>query len=56
MSLPQTSFFTPAQYLAFERGTDARHEYLDGQAYAMAGESIEHSRMRQPCRGVARAA
>jgi Uma2 family endonuclease len=45
MSLPQTSFFTPAQYLAFERATDARHEYLDGQIYAMAGESIEHSRI-----------
>lgn len=45
MSLPQTSFFTPMQYLAFERDTDARHEYLDGQVYAMAGESIEHSRI-----------
>jgi Uma2 family endonuclease len=37
--------FTPKEYLAFERGTDARHEYLDGHVYAMAGESIEHSRI-----------
>jgi Uma2 family endonuclease len=45
MSLPQTSFFTPQEYLSFERSTDARHEYLDGQVYAMAGESLEHSRI-----------
>jgi Uma2 family endonuclease len=45
MSLPQTSFFSPQEYLAFERSTDARHEYLDGQVYAMAGESLEHSRI-----------
>lgn len=45
MSLPRTSFFTPAEYVAFERTTDARHEYLDGHVYAMAGESIEHSRI-----------
>jgi Uma2 family endonuclease len=46
MSLPRTlSFFSPEEYLAFERGTDARHEYLDGHVYAMAGESIEHSRI-----------
>jgi Uma2 family endonuclease len=46
MSLPRTlSHFSPEEYLAFERGTDARHEYLDGHVYAMAGESIEHSRI-----------
>jgi len=46
MSLPRTlSYFSPEEYLAFERGTDARHEYLDGHVYAMAGESIEHSRL-----------
>jgi Uma2 family endonuclease len=46
MSLPRTlSHFSPEEYLTFERGTDARHEYLDGHVYAMAGESIEHSRI-----------
>jgi Uma2 family endonuclease len=46
MSLPRAlSHFSPEEYLAFERGTDARHEYLDGHVYAMAGESIEHSRI-----------
>jgi Uma2 family endonuclease len=46
LGLPQTlPVFTPDEYLAFERGTDARHEYLDGHVYAMAGESLEHSRI-----------
>jgi Uma2 family endonuclease len=46
MSLPRTlSYFGPEEYLAFERGTDARHEYLDGHVYALAGESNEHSRI-----------
>lgn len=35
--------FTPEEYLALERSTEVRHEYLDGSVYAMAGESPEHS-------------
>lgn len=43
MSLPrQTPLYSPDEYLAFERDAEARHEYLDGQVYAMAGESPEH--------------
>lgn len=34
--------YSPDEYLALERGADERHEYLDGQVYAMAGESLEH--------------
>jgi Uma2 family endonuclease len=30
------------QYLAIERAAEERHIYLDGQIYAMAGESGEH--------------
>jgi Uma2 family endonuclease len=30
------------EYLALERESEERHEYLDGQIYAMAGESPEH--------------
>lgn len=30
------------EYLAMERASDIRHEYLDGYVYAMAGESEEH--------------
>jgi Uma2 family endonuclease len=44
MSLPQSqALFTPEEYLALERESDIRHEYLDGLIYAMAGESFEHS-------------
>ena len=44
MSLPQQQpLFAPDEYLAFERDSAERHEWLDGLVYAMAGESIEHS-------------
>lgn len=31
------------EYLALERASDERHEYIDGYIYAMAGESGEHA-------------
>jgi Uma2 family endonuclease len=44
MAIPQTlPSFTSEQYLALERQSEVRHEYLDGFVYAMAGESPEHS-------------
>ena len=43
MSLPQpTTRFLIEEYLARERQAEERHEYLDGEVYAMAGESPEH--------------
>ncbi|MGH9938563.1 MAG: Uma2 family endonuclease [Blastocatellia bacterium] len=43
MSLLQTQIrYTEDQYLAMERESEERHEYLDGQIYAMAGESPQH--------------
>lgn len=46
MSLPQTlPIFTPEDYLDLERSTETRHEYLHGHVYAMAGESLDHSRI-----------
>jgi Uma2 family endonuclease len=43
MSLPRAQIrFTEDQYLLMERESEERHEYLDGQIYAMAGESPEH--------------
>ncbi len=35
--------YSTEDYLAFERGADERHEYLDGFIYAMAGESPTHA-------------
>jgi Uma2 family endonuclease len=34
---------TPAEYLAFERASEEKHEYADGEIFAMAGCSREHS-------------
>ncbi|HEY0778154.1 MAG TPA: Uma2 family endonuclease [Gemmatirosa sp.] len=36
---------TAAQYHARERKSDVRHEYVNGQIYAMAGESRDHNRV-----------
>lgn len=36
---------SPEEYLEFEREALGRHEYLDGSVYAMAGESLSHSRI-----------
>jgi Uma2 family endonuclease len=44
MSLPQTEpRYTIEEYLAYERESEERHEYLDGQIYSMAGESTQHA-------------
>jgi Uma2 family endonuclease len=43
MGLPkQKPLITVDQYLALERASAERHEYLDGVIYAMAGESRPH--------------
>jgi Uma2 family endonuclease len=34
---------TPAEYLAFERASSDRHEYADGEIFAMSGGTREHS-------------
>lgn len=33
------------EYLSFERGSDERHEFIDGNVFTMAGESLSHSRI-----------
>ncbi|MGH8570349.1 MAG: Uma2 family endonuclease [Gammaproteobacteria bacterium] len=44
MGLAQPQLTDTAEaYLAGERQSEERHEYLDGKTYAMAGESLEHS-------------
>lgn len=44
MTAPKTkrSYYSVEEYLAIERATDERHVYLDGEIYAMAGESPAH--------------
>jgi Uma2 family endonuclease len=36
---------SPENYLEIDRRSDARHEYLDGQVYAMSGASRAHNRI-----------
>lgn len=44
MSLPNVlPVLTTEEYLALERQSEIRHEFLDGFVYAMAGESPTHS-------------
>jgi Uma2 family endonuclease len=35
--------YTRAEYIAFERSSNVKHEYLDGVIYAMAGGSPDHA-------------
>jgi len=43
MGMPRPKpVFTVDQYLAFERSSLDRHEYLDGEVFGMAGESLKH--------------
>ena len=42
---------SPENYLKFEREAETRHEFLDGEIYQMAGESLSHSRV---CMNLAR--
>jgi Uma2 family endonuclease len=45
MALPRSPYCTPDEYLAAERESPVRHEYLAGRIYAMAGESLQHSQI-----------
>jgi Uma2 family endonuclease len=43
MATPQSRiYFTEEEYLAIERESEERHEYIDGRIYAMAGENDQH--------------
>lgn len=43
MATPLSEFlYTEEEYLAMERTSEERHEYIDGYVQAMAGESPEH--------------
>jgi Uma2 family endonuclease len=38
-------FMTEEEYLAFERDSPMRHEYVNGVVYAMSGASLAHNRI-----------
>ncbi len=41
----QKILYSPEEYLKLERKAETRHEFVDGVIYAMAGESLSHSRI-----------
>jgi len=41
----ERSQLSPEEYLAWERLQDRRHEYFEGEVYAMAGGSPRHNRL-----------
>lgn len=41
-AIPKTKL-TPAEYLEFERKSEERHEYFDGEIYAMSGAKRNHN-------------
>ena len=43
MSANPKHFLTAAEYLAFERKSEERHEYYDGEIFAMSGASRRHN-------------
>jgi Uma2 family endonuclease len=43
MSAQSIPRLTPEQYLAIEREADIRHEYFDGQMFAMSGGTYAHA-------------
>lgn len=43
MSAEPRRFMSPEEYLAMERDSETKHEYLDGEVYAMTGASENHN-------------
>lgn len=37
--------WTAAEYLAWERRSPERHEFLDGETFAVAGASFDHNKI-----------
>ncbi len=40
---PNQSFLSPAEYLKYEQDSPIKHEYIDGEIYAMAGTTDTHN-------------
>ena len=43
--IAERSRISPEEYLAWERAQERKHEYFDGEVYAMAGGSPRHNRL-----------
>ena len=45
------AFVTPEEYLEYELRTEHRHEYLNGEIFAMSGGSLRHNDISQNING-----
>lgn len=43
LALTNANYLTPEEYLAWEAQSDTKHEYIDGEVYAMAGTTDLHN-------------
>jgi Uma2 family endonuclease len=44
-ALPQVSPMTPQEYLEWESHQQVRHEYIQGEVFAIAGGTRSHNRI-----------
>ncbi len=51
MSANPNNLWTVLEYLAFERNSDLRHEFINGEIYAMAGAKANHNIIVGNCSG-----
>ncbi len=42
---PQSSYMSPQEYLKWEKTQEIRHEYIDGEVFAMTGGTKPHNRI-----------
>lgn len=45
MGIPVEKYITIAEYLEMEAASDIKHEYYQGEIFAMAGTTIEHNKV-----------
>ena len=43
--LQEKKWMSPEEYLAFEKNSEIKHEFFDGEIFAMTGASLNHNRI-----------
>ena len=43
--LQEKKRMNPEEYLAFEKNSEIKHEFFDGEMFAMTGASLNHNRI-----------